>query len=121
MFHFGLLIVFLGPYPWHMEFPRLGVESELQPLTYTIATAMQDPNLICDLCRRLWWVLNPLSKASIEPTSPWTLVGFLTHQAIMRTPPIKKIFKEINCLLIQCIDIKKPQSSMLIKLIFEKK
>ena len=24
-----LLFVFLGPHPWHMEVPRLGVESEL--------------------------------------------------------------------------------------------
>ena len=37
---------FLGLYPWHIEFPRLGVESELQLLAYTIATAMQD--LSCD-------------------------------------------------------------------------
>ena len=26
---------FLGPHPWHMEFPRLGVESGLQLLVYT--------------------------------------------------------------------------------------
>ena len=26
---------FLGPLPWHMEVPRLGVELELQPLAYT--------------------------------------------------------------------------------------
>ena len=36
---FGFL---LGPYPRHVEVPRLGVESELQPLTYAAATAMQD-------------------------------------------------------------------------------
>ena len=34
-FFFG----FLGPHPWHMEIPRLGVELELQPPAYTIATA----------------------------------------------------------------------------------
>ena len=28
-----------GPYLWHMEVPRLGVESELQLLAYTTATA----------------------------------------------------------------------------------
>ena len=37
--------VFLGPHPWHMEVPRLGVESELQLLAYTT-------------CR----ILNSLSK-----------------------------------------------------------
>ena len=31
---------FLGLHPWHMEVPRLGVESELQLLAYTTATAM---------------------------------------------------------------------------------
>ena len=40
---------FLGPYPWHMEVPRLGVELELELLVYTTATAMQDPSCVCDL------------------------------------------------------------------------
>ena len=32
------LFIFLGPHPWHtLEVPRLGVESELQLLTYTTA------------------------------------------------------------------------------------
>ena len=30
---------FLGPYLWHMEVPRLGVESELQVLAYATTTA----------------------------------------------------------------------------------
>ena len=34
--------VFLRPHPWHMEVPRLGVESELQPLA--CATATPDPS-----------------------------------------------------------------------------
>ena len=38
---------FLGPYPWHLEVPRLGVESELQP--------MPQP--------QQHGILNPLSKA----------------------------------------------------------
>ena len=33
---------FLGPHPWNMEVPRLGVQSELQLLVYTTATAMRD-------------------------------------------------------------------------------
>ena len=49
----------------HMEVPRLGVESKLQLLAYTTATAMPDLSLICDLHhssqhRR---ILNPLSEA----------------------------------------------------------
>ena len=35
--------------PWHMEVPRLGVESELQLPAYTTATATQDPSHIFDI------------------------------------------------------------------------
>ena len=38
------LFAFLGPYLQHMEVARLGVESELWLLAYTIATAMWDPS-----------------------------------------------------------------------------
>ena len=40
---------FLGPHPQHMEFPRLGVLSELQLPAYTTATAMPDPSCVCNL------------------------------------------------------------------------
>ena len=58
-----LLFGFLGPYPQHMEVPRLSVESEMQFLAYTTATATQDPNRVCDLycSSRQCWILNPLS------------------------------------------------------------
>ena len=36
-------LVFLGPHLRPVEVPRLQVESELQPLAYTTATAMWDP------------------------------------------------------------------------------
>ena len=62
---FFFFLFFLGPYPWHMKVPRLGVESELQlPAYYTTATATRDPSRVCDLyyssqqCR----ILNPLSE-----------------------------------------------------------
>ena len=38
----ALFFFFLGPYPWHTEVPRPGVESELQPPAYTTAPAMPD-------------------------------------------------------------------------------
>ena len=41
---FFFCFVFLRPNPRHMEVPRLGVELELQPLAYSIATAMWDPS-----------------------------------------------------------------------------
>ena len=36
-------LFFLGRHPWHMEGPRLGVESQLQLPAYTTATATPDP------------------------------------------------------------------------------
>ena len=40
---------FLGLSLWHMEVPRLGVESELQLPAYTTAAATPDLSCICDL------------------------------------------------------------------------
>ena len=47
-FFFCLSFVFLGPYLWHMEVPRLGVQLKLEPATYTIAiaTTTPDPSLV---------------------------------------------------------------------------
>ena len=64
-FIFYFLII-LGPHPWHMEVPRLGVTLELQLLAYATASATPDPSHSCDLhcslqqCR----ILNPLTGAS---------------------------------------------------------
>ena len=48
-----------------MEVPRLGVESELQLLTYATAIVTPDPRLICYLhhSSQQHWIINPLSKA----------------------------------------------------------
>ena len=53
------------PHPWPMEVPRLGVQSELQLLPYTTATATPDLSRVCDLhhSSRQWRTLNPLSRA----------------------------------------------------------
>ena len=40
---------FLGPHQWHMEVPRLGVESELQLPAYTTAIATRDLSHIYNL------------------------------------------------------------------------
>ena len=63
--YWNYFFLFLGPHLHHIEVPRLGVESELQLLAYTTATAMQDLSYICDLyCSSWqWWFLYPLSKA----------------------------------------------------------
>ena len=46
---FFFFFCFLGPHLQHMEVPRLEVESELQLLVYTRATAMHDLSRICGL------------------------------------------------------------------------
>ena len=46
---FFFFFCFLGPHPWHMEVPRLGVELELQLLAFATATAMPDPSHVCNL------------------------------------------------------------------------
>ena len=38
LFIYLFIFDFLGPHPWHMEVPRLGVKLELQLLAYTRAT-----------------------------------------------------------------------------------
>ena len=64
---------------WHMEVPRLGVESQLQLPASTTATAVPDLSHICDLHHSSWqcWILNPLSKARAKPVSSWMLVRFV--------------------------------------------
>ena len=79
---------FLGPYLRHMEVPRLGVQSELQPPAYTTATATQDLSHVCDLhhSSRQCWILNPLNEARDWTSSSWILVWFVTCWATMGTP-----------------------------------
>ena len=62
---FFLFFRFLGVHLQHMEVSRLGVESELQLLADTIATATQDQSHICNLCCNLQqhWILNPIIEA----------------------------------------------------------
>ena len=51
-----------------MEVPRLGVQSELQLLAYTRATATWDPSHVCNLHHSLQLrrILNPLIEARDE-------------------------------------------------------
>ena len=59
-----------------MEVPRLVVESELQPPTYTTATATSDLGHVCDLphSSQQHQILNPLSEARDQTHNlmvPW--------------------------------------------------
>ena len=59
---FFFFLTFLVPHLQHIEVPRLGVKSELQPPTETTAT--RDPIRICDPHHSSWQcqILNPLSE-----------------------------------------------------------
>ena len=59
---FFFFLVFLGPYPWHMEISRLRAELELRLPATAIATATWHLSRICDL-HLSSWILNPLCKA----------------------------------------------------------
>ena len=58
-----IFFFFLGPNPWCLEIPRLGVKSELQ--LQSTATALQDLSCVCNLhhSSQQRWILNPQSKA----------------------------------------------------------
>ena len=71
------IFAFLGPHPWHMDLPRLGVKLKLQPPAYATATATWGPSCICS---RQHWIVNPRLKPRIEPTSSWILVRFNTAE-----------------------------------------
>ena len=62
---FGLHLSFLGPHLWHVEVPRLGVQSELQLPAYTTDTARWDLSLVFDLHHSSLQrcIFNPLSEA----------------------------------------------------------
>ena len=62
---FCLFACFLGPYLWHMEILRLGMELELQLPAYTTVTATPHLSHICYLHHSSWQHLipNPLSEA----------------------------------------------------------
>ena len=58
------------------------VESELQLLTYTTATAMPNPSYICGihLTHGSAGFLTHWARPGIEPVSSWVLVGFVTAE-----------------------------------------
>ena len=75
---------------WHMYFPRLGVQPELQLPAYTTATVMRDPSHICDLHHSSWqcWIPDPLNRAR-ERTPILMPTGWIcSPSAKMETPSI---------------------------------
>ena len=62
---FLVLFFFLRLHLQHVEVPRLGIESKLQLLACTTATARRYRSHVCDLrhSSRQCWILNPVSEA----------------------------------------------------------
>ena len=84
------IFLFLFPWPhvWHLKFPRLGVESELQLPVYTTAPAKPDPSHVCNLCcsLRYRWILKPLSKARDRTHILMDTSQFFNPQSHYRNP-----------------------------------
>ena len=93
---FFVCFCFLGPPPQHMKVPRLRVESKLQLLAYSIATAtaMWDLSRICDLhhSSRQRWIPNPLSKTRDRTLDLMVPSWIHFHCAMTRTPKINSLF-----------------------------
>ena len=86
---------FLELHLQYMEFPRLGVESELQLLAYTTATAMPDLSPIFDLrhSSQPSWLFNALSEARDQTPSSRILVGFITVEPQQKFPDVMWLLK----------------------------
>ena len=66
-----------------MQFPRRGVQSELQLLAYTTATATQDLSRVCDLHRSSWQhqILQHTERGEESNPSPHRYyLGLLTAE-----------------------------------------
>ena len=73
-------LVFLGPHLQHLEFPKLGVKSELKLPAYTTATARQDLSHVWTYSKTHsnTGSLTHWAGPGIEPISSWIVVGFVT-------------------------------------------
>ena len=96
-------VFFKGQHPWQMEFPRLGVESELQLLTYITAIAIPDLSQVFDLHHSPWqhqslthWVrlginlcphgcLSDSFPLSNNGNSSWDISNHLKHHFFQST------------------------------------
>ena len=104
--NFFFFLLFLRQHQWHREGPRLGVESELQRLACTTATATQDPNQVCKLHQSSQQrrVLNPLSKTRDQTCNlmvpsriPFPCATTHTPRLGLLTPLLPHLSKSLFC------------------------
>ena len=88
-----------GPHLWHMEIPRLGVESELQLPAYTIAPATPDPatSVTCTAACSNTGSLTHSARPGIESTFLWTQGLVLNPLSHNRNYPIFYIPFKVAC------------------------
>ena len=97
---FVFCFCFLGLHLWHMEVPRLGVESELQLLAFATATATQDPSCICSLhhISQQCQILNPKRGLGIKPASSRILVRFVSAEPQWKLQPLLYLFWKVSAM-----------------------
>ena len=85
--------LFLVLHLWHMEFPRIGVKSELQLPAYTTATATPYLSCVCKLhhSSRQHRILNPLSEAR-DQTCNLVVPRWIHFRCAMRGTPRPKLY-----------------------------
>ena len=77
---------FLGPHPWHMELPRLGVKSELHLPAYTTQCQIQATSATYTTAHGNTGPLTHWVRPGIESTTSWFLAGFINRWATKGTP-----------------------------------
>ena len=89
---FNFFFAFLGPHPWPMQVPRLGVEPELWLPAHTTATATPDLRCIGYLhhSSQRGQILNPLSEARNRTYNLMVPSWIHFHCATMGTPTFKE-------------------------------
>ena len=84
---FTYLFCFLGPQPWRMRVPRLGVKWELQLPAYTTAQGKARS-------------LTRWTRPGIEPTTLWFLVRFVSAVALQEHWPFYLKSNQMNILYV---------------------
>ena len=93
-----LFFFFLGPHPWLMEVPRLGVESQLQLPTYAIATATREVSYIYGLhhSSQQHQIQTHWARPGIDPASSWILARFASTVLQWELPMISILLPNQN-------------------------
>ena len=84
---------------WHMEVPRLGVESELPWPVHTTVTATRDPCHVCNLYHnsQQCWISSPLMEAKDQTRILMDTGQVHLHWAQKGTPKIFFFFNALTC------------------------